>query len=165
MSLRVVANLLLAKNGATTIKGHSAGLRTREDGERFHEIRKSAKAALIGGNTFRNEPYNKSVIPVFVSSNTLPEQNTRNLQISKLSPEELLAVAIETVGVPVIVEGGPNFLAPLLASKAIDRFYISRVLISGDDNYFSEQLLQVNYKKIESFSKNETTFETWEPVF
>jgi dihydrofolate reductase len=100
-----------------------------------------------------------------VSSNTLPEQNTRNLQISKLSPEELLAVAIEKVGTPVVVEGGPNFLAPLLASKAIDRFYISRVLISGDDNYFSEQLLQVNYKKIESFSKNETTFETWEPVF
>lgn len=164
MGLQVIANLLIAQNGATTIKGHSSGLRTREDGERFHEIRKEAKAVIIGGNTFRNEPYRKSTIPVFVASKTLAEQNTKNLQISNLAPEELLAIAKDQVGVPVLVEGGPNFLAPLLALRVIDRFYISRVSFSGDDNYFTDYLLQLNYQKIDSFSKNETIFETWEPV-
>ncbi|MEY2663219.1 MAG: hypothetical protein RIR35_27, partial [Actinomycetota bacterium] len=99
---RAIANILVASNGATTLNGKSSGLRTLEDAQRFHMIRKLAKAVLIGGNTYRSEPYNKSPIPVFVSSKTLAETSTSKLNIKNATPIKLLQAALNQVGSPVI---------------------------------------------------------------
>ncbi len=161
---RAIANILVASNGATTLNGKSSGLRTLEDAQRFHMIRKLAKAVLIGGNTYRSEPYGKSPIPVFVSSKTLAETSTSKLNIKNATPITLLEAALSQVGSPVIIEGGPRFLNPLITSRSINSLFISRVPKSGDGDFFDESELKRNYHLVESEIINDTVFEIWQPI-
>lgn len=161
---RAIANILVASNGATTLNGNSSGLRTIEDAQRFHVIRKLAKAVLVGGNTYRSEPYSKSPIPVFVSSKTLAETSTSKLNIKNATPIKLLESALSQVGSPVIIEGGPRFLNQLITSKLINSLFITRVPKSGDGDFFDESELKSNYQLVESEFINDTVFEIWQPI-
>lgn len=158
---RVVANILIGANGATTLDEKSSPLRTAEDGARFHAIRKLAKVVLIGGNTFRSEPYQKSALPVMVSSNTLTPRTEANLVISKLPPQILISEALDKFSSPILIEGGPQFVTPLLREKLIDLFLISRSPACGDGNFFPVELLEENYEKVQSEIKGLTNFEIW----
>lgn len=165
---KVIANLLLASNGATTIDAKSAALRTPEDGKRFHEIRKMVKAILIGGNTFRQEPYSKTEMPVLVSSSRLKDSQSSNVSanvfVMNLNPAALIEQALEKFGSPVLVEGGPKFLAPLIAKQAIDQLFISRVPKAGNGNYFDLENLIKHYQLLSKQNANNTIFETWVPI-
>lgn len=159
----VVANILIGANGATTLGEKSAPLRTAEDGTRFHAIRKIAKVVLIGGNTFRSEPYQRSTLPVMVSSNSLTPRTEANLVIAKLPPQSLISEALNRFPSPILIEGGPQFVTPLLREKLIDLILISRSPNCGNGNFFPEELLEANYKKVQSENLGVTKFEAWSP--
>lgn len=161
--IKVKANLLLASNGATSLDSKSAPLRTPEDGRKFHQIRQGVKAILIGGNTFRQEPYANTKIPVLVASAQLPESTSNNLAILNLNPVEVSELALARFGAPVLVEGGPNFLTPLMEQQIIDELFISKVPKLGNGDFFDLSLLHKYYQLKVQQQENNTVFETWAP--
>jgi riboflavin biosynthesis pyrimidine reductase len=159
----VFANLIIAANSATTLAEKSAPLRTPEDALRFHQIRKRARAILIGGNTYRNEPYHKTPLPLLVTSNKEKSITSQQLSISAQPPEALIKQGLKRFGAPILIEGGPRLLEPLIAGRIIDQLFITRVTISGDGNFWNDDLLTRNYLLDESEMIGKTVFEIWRP--
>lgn len=169
---QILANLIVARNGMTSLRGSSRPLSTPEDRERFHELRKSASAIAIGGSTFRSEPYRNLQIPLYVATrelitdsktNSRPDYSQTAIRLFNLSPLELLQLARGEVIGQVLVEGGVNFLRNIYETQVIDQINITRVDKDGDDHLFDEQALNSNYRIVSSTIISETKFEIWEP--
>jgi dihydrofolate reductase len=79
------------------------------------------------------------------------------------SPAEVIGIALAEYGEPVLVEGGVNFLRPLIEQRLIDTFYITRSRNSGDGNFLDRSLLDTNYELTDSESLEENDFEVWLP--
>jgi riboflavin biosynthesis pyrimidine reductase len=160
---RVLANIMVGSNQATSALGKSSPLRTPEDGIRFHQVRARAKALIIGGNTYRNEPYQKSPLPIFVASSSLSPIQSETLTITPVSPKELISLAQERVGSPVLIEGGVNFLNSLIEEKAIDALLITHTPNSGDGDFWNDESLKSNYKLFSHEKVSKSIFEIWIP--
>lgn len=156
-----MANILIARNLATSLLGSSKTLSPKSDRVRFHEIRASARAILIGGESYRNEPYQKIKLPLYISSRQLPETANGNKYIYNQSPSWLLARALKDQGEPVLIEGGVNFLSGLIADREIDLIYITRVDKDGDGHFFDQGPLIANYKRVSNSDKSGVSFENW----
>jgi dihydrofolate reductase len=76
---------------------------------------------------------------------------------------EVIGIALSEYGEPVLVEGGVNFLRPLIEQRLIDAFYITRSRNSGDGNFLDRSLLDTNYELTDSESLEENDFEVWMP--
>ena len=159
---RVRANLLVGGNGMTTLAGSSRPLSNAADRRRFHTLRESAGAIAIGGSTYRNEPYSKSSIPLYVSTRSqgLTGVNARFLN---LSPFELVKLALSENARDLLVEGGVNFLSELIEREAIDELNITRVQKDGDGYPFDEAQLERHYQLVSSEKSGDTVFELWRP--
>ena len=164
-STQVIANLVVAANGATTMAGRSAPLSSASDRQRFHQIRSKARSIAIGGNTYRSELYGKTKLPVLVATRQVPLEREREGLVHFLnnSPAEVIGIALSKYGDPVLVEGGVNFLRPLIEQRLIDTFYITRSRNSGDGNFLDRSLLDTNYELTDSESLEENDFEVWLP--
>lgn len=163
---QILANLIIARNGATSIRGSSRPLSTPEDRKRFHALRKGASAIAIGGSTFRTEPYENLKIPLFVAtrdSSTEIGGSSSDVRFYNLSPLELLQVARKEIEGAILIEGGVNFLRDLIAAQVIDQIFISRVDLDGDDYLFDEEALRLNYRLDSSETIGDTNFEIWQP--
>lgn len=164
-STQVIANLVVAANGATTVAGRSAPLSSASDRQRFHQIRSKARSIAIGGNTYRSEPYGKTKLPVLVATRQVPHEGESEGLVRFLnnSPAEVIGIALSEYGEPVLVEGGVNFLQPLIEQKLIDTFYLTRSRKSGDGDFLDPSLLNSNYEIVDSESIEENEFELWLP--
>ena len=164
-STQVIANLVVAANGATTMAGRSAPLSSASDRQRFHQIRSKARSIAIGGNTYRSELYGKTKLPVLVATRQVPHERESEGLVHFLnnSPVEVIGIALSEYGEPVLVEGGVNFLRPLIEQRLIDAFYITRSRNSGDGNFLDRSLLDTNYELTDSESLEENDFEVWMP--
>jgi len=163
---QILANLIIARNGATSIRGSSRPLSTPEDRKRFHALRKGASAIAIGGSTFRTEPYENLKIPLFVAtrdSSTEIGGSSSDVRFYNLSPLELLQVARKEIEGAILIEGGVNFLRDLIAAQVIDQIFISRVDLDGDDYLLDEETLRLNYRIVSSETVGDTNFEIWQP--
>lgn len=163
---QILANLIIARNGTTSIRGSSRPLSTPEDRERFHALRKGASAIAIGGSTFRTEPYENLKIPLFVAtrdSSTEIGGSSSDVRFYNLSPLELLQVASKEIEGAILIEGGVNFLRDLIAAQVIDQIFISRVDLDGDDFLLDEETLRLNYRIVSSETVGDTNFEIWQP--
>lgn len=159
---RVSATLVIGSNGATSIAGTSRGLSTSGDRERFLQLRRSAAAILIGGATFRSEPYTKLRIPVYVSSATLnPGEYDEPIRIFPLSPEDLLAKVSGEIDGPILVEGGAKFLAPLLTTGRIGTLYLTRTTREGDGDFWSIGEFLSEYQRESATDGVDEVFEIW----
>jgi len=72
-SVIATANLIVGKDGSTTVAGSSTPLSTDEDRRRFHQLRTDADLILIGGNTARREPYKRTPIPLYILTHTMAQ--------------------------------------------------------------------------------------------
>jgi|DEB19_MinimDraft_3_1074340.scaffolds.fasta_scaffold31027_2 dihydrofolate reductase len=164
-STQVIANLVVAANGATTVAGRSAPLSSASDRQRFHQIRSKARSIAIGGNTYRSEPYGKTKLPVLVATRQVPHEGESEGLVRFLnnSPAEVIGIALSEYGEPVLVEGGVNFLQPLIEQRLIDTFYLTRSRKSGDGDFLDPSLLNSNYEIVDSESIEENEFELWLP--
>lgn len=169
---QILANLIVARNGMTSLRGSSRPLSTPEDREKFHALRKGASAIAIGGSTFRSEPYTNLQIPVFVATRQLSSEvgadqsevrSQPSVRFYDLSPLEILQVASRDVEGAILIEGGVNFLRELIPAQKIDQIYISRVDQNGDDHLLDEHALRSNYRLVSMEKISNTNFETWEP--
>jgi len=156
-----MANILLAKNLATSLGGSSRALSPESDRIRFHQIRTLAKAILIGGQSYRNEPYSKLSLPLYISSRTLSEGGSDSQFIFNQEPAWLIKRALLEQGSPVLIEGGVNFIASLITQSLIDLLYITRVNQDGDGHFFDESQLLKNYERQSIEIIDGASFESW----
>ena len=159
--VKTMANILLARNLATSLGGSSRELSPESDRIRFHQIRTLAKAILIGGQSYRNEPYSKLSLPLYISSRTLNEGAAGNKFIFNQDPAWLINRALLEQGYPVLIEGGVNFISSLIAESQIDLLYITRVNQDGDGHFFDESNLLKNYQRQSIEDIDGASFESW----
>lgn len=159
--VKTMANILLARNLATSLGGSSRALSPKSDRIRFHQIRMLAKAILIGGQSYRNEPYSKLSLPLYISSRTLNEGAAGNKFIFNQDPAWLINRALLEQGCPVLIEGGVNFISNLIAESLIDLLYITRVNQDGDGHFFDESQLLMNYQRQSIEDIDGASFESW----
>ena len=148
MKKRVIANLLIAKDGSTTFAGRSSGLSSPEDRRRFHILRSNADLILVGGNTARNEPYATTPCQLVVLTHgQLPRQIATNPQARAIatSVEEFLRGASGEI----LIEAGPSLLREALAKKLVDELFITVTERGGGENIVDLADLTKGY--IESF--------------
>jgi len=135
VSLTVKANLVVGANGATTLVGRSHGLSSGADRARFHEIRSWADCILIGGESYRSEPYQNTPVPLFVCSHVLA--GISPAIVLSLSPVESLKEIAQRGFSNILIEGGAHLLSDLLKASLIDGLYITHTDIEGDGGFIN----------------------------
>lgn len=153
----VTANLIVGKDGSTSISGSSTPLSTQEDRERFQALRLKNDLILIGGNTARREPYKKTPIPLYILTHTKVRLQPKN-QLAKqfsLSIKEM----ISEIGskfesgkevINLLVEAGPGLLTQMISDSLIDQFYLTINLELTGDNQISISDLTRSFELVES---------------
>jgi riboflavin biosynthesis pyrimidine reductase len=144
-SVITTANLVVGKDGSTTLAGSSTGLSTDEDRRRFHELRSKNDLILIGGNTARREPYKRTPIPLYILTHTKVRLQPKN-QLAKqftLSPSELINQLKssfnpdQSAPINLLVEAGAALLKPMIEEGLIDHLYLTVNLEKTGDNSIS----------------------------
>ena len=116
--MTVTVTLVTGSDGSTTKGGNSAGVSSAADRTSFLARRRAADCILIGGNTARTEPYQRTPVPVVVISRSLinPLANNRLAHCWNLTPVKALDRAIKTFGPNVHVEAGASIIDELLSA-------------------------------------------------
>ena len=153
----VTANLIVGKDGSTSISGSSTPLSTQEDRERFQALRLKNDLILIGGNTARREPYKRTPIPLYILTHTKVRLQPKN-QLAKqfsLSAKEMISEigakfenGIEVIN--LLVEAGPSLLTQMISDSLIDQFYLTINLELTGDNQISISDLTCSFELVES---------------
>ena len=153
----VTANLIVGKDGSTSISGSSTPLSTQEDRERFQALRLKNDLILIGGNTARREPYKRTPIPLYILTHTKVRLQPKN-QLAKqfsLSIKEM----ISEIGskfesgkevINLLVEAGPSLLTQMISDSLIDQFYLTINLELTGDNQISISDLTRSFELVEN---------------
>jgi riboflavin biosynthesis pyrimidine reductase len=153
----VTANLIVGKDGSTSISGSSTPLSTQEDRERFQALRLKNDLILIGGNTARREPYKKTPIPLYILTHTKVRLQPKN-QLAKqfsLSIKEMISeIGNKFEGgkevINLLVESGPGLLTQMISDSLIDQFYLTINLELTGDNQISISDLTRSFELVES---------------
>jgi riboflavin biosynthesis pyrimidine reductase len=148
--MTVTVTLVAGSDGSTSKGGNSAGVSSAADRTSFLARRRAADCILIGGNTARTEPYQRTPVPVVVISKSLinPLANNRLAHCWNLTPVKALDRAIKTFGPNVHVEAGASIIDELLSAGRVDTLELSITeVLDGEDkvdlakllSYFSQQ--------------------------
>jgi len=146
----VRANLVIGISGQTTLNGRSNGLSSPADRRNFHAMRQQFDVILIGGQTARTEPYQKTPIPLVVISRSasIPEPLKINPMLNwwQLSPELAIGKCQKEFGEKVLIEGGANLV--LAALPWITELSLTRSAISEGENKLEVSKLIQNFELI-----------------
>lgn len=153
----VTANLIVGKDGSTSISGSSTPLSTQEDRERFQALRLKNDLILIGGNTARREPYKRTPIPLYILTHTKVRLQPKN-QLAKqfsLSIKEMISeIGNKFEGgkeaINLLVEAGPSLLTQMISDSLIDLFYLTVNLELTGDNQISISDLTRSFELVEN---------------
>lgn len=131
---QVTLSLVVNSRGSFMREGSSRALSSDRDRTRFLERRRKADAILIGGNTARVEPYEKTPVPLIIVSRSMTSAKNPKAQIWNCSPKMAVGKARELYGNALHIEGGPHFFHPILED------IMSIFLTITDDTYESDDL-------------------------
>jgi len=153
----VTANLIVGKDGSTSISGSSTPLSTQEDRERFQALRLKNDLILIGGNTARREPYKRTPIPLYILTHTKVRLQPKN-QLAKqfsLSAKEMIAEICTKFEngkevINLLVEAGPSLLTQMISDSLSDLFYLTVNLELTGDNQISISDLTRSFELVEN---------------
>ncbi len=142
----VFANVVIGRDGSTTINGRSKGLSSVHDRALFHRIRESADALLIGGSSARIEPYAKTPKPLFILSRqpALPEKIAMNDSAQLLHLDLPAAIShLRIMGFSkILMEAGATLLLTALRYQELDGLYITRTPFSPNENLLDLEVLE-----------------------
>jgi riboflavin biosynthesis pyrimidine reductase len=160
--MSIKANLVMGSDGSTTLEGSSRPLSSPMDRARFHELRASASAILIGGNTARNEPYSNTPVPLIVITRVgnLPAKLLANpqLHVWELDPISAVQRAVSEFGNNILVEGGINLLKELLIANQIAELFLTISNKTGGDKIYDLSALTRNFTVESSEKFGDETF-------
>jgi riboflavin biosynthesis pyrimidine reductase len=140
----VIGTLVVGADGSTSKNGNSAGVTTALDRSEFLQRRRSADCIIIGGNTARTEPYQRTPVPVVVLSRTLinPLSGNRLAHCWNLTPVKALDKALKTFGPRIHIEAGASIFQELSSAGRIDQLELSITEVTGgEDKIDIEKLL------------------------
>lgn len=134
--MSIVATLVVGIDGSTSKESRSAGVSSPADRKIFLQRRREVDCIIIGGNTARHEPYNRTPVPLVVISRSLvnPVQGNHLALLWNCSPVQAVEKARTQFGPKILIEGGISMINDLVENKVIDRLELSVTQVSGGDD-------------------------------
>ena len=158
--MSVVATLVVGSDGSTSKESRSAGVSSPEDRKAFLQRRREVDVIIVGGNTARHEPYNRTPVPLVVISRSLvnPVQGNHLALFWNCSPVMAVEKARALFGEKILIEGGISMINELLEHKKIDQLELSVTSATGGENTVDINHLLSHFSQIERREDSETVF-------
>jgi riboflavin biosynthesis pyrimidine reductase len=156
----VVATLVVGSDGSTSKESRSAGISSPEDRKAFLQRRREVDVIIVGGNTARHEPYNRTPVPLIVISRSLvnPVQGNHLALFWNCSPVEAVTKARTLFGEKILIEGGISMINELISQAMIDQLELSVTPASGGDDCIDITALLSHFAQITQREESGTTF-------
>ena len=160
--MSVVATLVVGQDGSTSLNGRSAGVSSAKDRQTFLQRRREVDVIIIGGNTARVEPYNKTPVPLIVISRSLvnPVQGNHLALFWNCSPVDAVSKARRLFGEKILIEGGISMINELIEHKMIDQLELSVTPVTGGENQIDWKELLAKFEHFSSTEVEDTVFYT-----
>ena len=158
--MSVVATLVVGSDGSTSKESRSAGVSSPEDRKAFLQRRREVDVIIVGGNTARHEPYNRTPVPLVVISRSLvnPVQGNHLALFWNCSPMTAVEKARALFGEKILIEGGISMINELIANKAIDQLELSVTPATGGEDTIDINHLLSNFSTINKRVESGTVF-------
>ena len=158
--MSIVATLVVGIDGSTSKESRSAGVSSAADRQVFLQRRREVDCIIIGGNTARHEPYNRTPVPLVVISRSLvnPVQGNHLALLWTCSPSEAVKKAQTQFGDKILIEGGITMINELIANGVIDQLELSVTPASGGDERIDWKTLLAKFSHCTSREVDGTTF-------
>ena len=155
-----MATLVVGSDGSTSKESRSAGVSSPEDRKAFLQRRREVDVIIVGGNTARHEPYNRTPVPLVVISRSLvnPVQGNHLALFWNCSPVMAVEKARALFGEKILIEGGISMINELLEHKKIDQLELSVTSATGGENTVDINHLLSHFSQIERREDSETVF-------
>jgi riboflavin biosynthesis pyrimidine reductase len=156
----VVATLVVGSDGSTSKESRSSGVSSPEDRKAFLQRRREVDVIIVGGNTARHEPYNRTPVPLVVISRSLvnPVQGNHLALFWNCSPVMAVEKARFLFGERILIEGGISMINELLVHKKIDQLELSVTPATGGENFVDINQLLSHFSQIEKREELGTIF-------
>ena len=158
--MSIVATLVVGIDGSTSQESRSAGVSSAADRQVFLQRRREVDCIIIGGNTARHEPYNRTPVPLVVISRSLvnPVQGNHLALLWNCSPSEAVKKAQKQFGNKILIEGGISMINELIDHGVIDQLELSVTPASGGDDRINWKSLLAKFTHCTSREVDGTTF-------
>jgi riboflavin biosynthesis pyrimidine reductase len=156
----VVATLVVGLDGSTSKESRSAGISSPADRHTFLQRRRAVDCIIVGGNTARHEPYNRTPVPLVVISRSLvnPVQGNHLALLWNCSPAHAVEKARTQFGENILIEGGVSMINELIDQGIIEQLELSVTQASGGDERIDWKLLLSKFASCQSREVEGTTF-------
>ena len=158
--MSIVATLVVGIDGSTSYQGRSAGVSSQADRQVFLQRRREVDCIIVGGNTARHEPYNRTPVPLVVISRSLvnPVQGNHLAHLWNCSPVQAVTKARAQFGDTILIEGGITMINELIDHGVIDRIELSVTPATGGDDRIDWKGLIAKFAHCESKEVEGTYF-------
>jgi riboflavin biosynthesis pyrimidine reductase len=156
----IVATLVVGSDGSTSRESRSAGVSSAADRQVFLQRRRQVDCIIIGGNTARHEPYNRTPVPLVVISRSLvnPVQGNHLALLWNCSPMQAVEKARAQFGEKILIEGGITMINELIEHAIIDQLELSVTPATGGDERIDWKGLLAKFAHFQSREIDGTTF-------
>ena len=158
--MSVVATLVVGSDGSTSKESRSAGVSSPADRQVFLQRRREVDCIIVGGNTGRHEPYNRTPVPLIVISRSLvnPVQGNHLAHFWNCSPKQAVEKAQKQFGDKILIEGGVTMINELIDQSIIDELELSVTPASGGQDRVDWKGLLAKFAHCQSREVDGTTF-------
>ena len=145
--MSIVATLVVGSDGSTSKDSRSAGVSSPQDRQVFLQRRREVDCIIVGGNTARHEPYNRTPVPLVVISRSLvnPVQGNHRAHFWNCSPVQAIEKARKLFGESILIEGGVSMINELIDNKLIDRLELSVTPATGGEETIDYKALLARF--------------------
>ena len=156
----IVATLVVGVDGSTSKDNRSAGVSSAADRQVFLQRRREVDCIIVGGNTARNEPYNRTPVPLVVVSRSLvnPVQGNHRALLWNCSPVQAVEKARTQFGGNILIEGGTSMIEELISHGIIDQLELSVTSATGGDDRIDWKALLAQFAHCNSRETEGTVF-------
>lgn len=160
--MSIVATLVVGSDGSTSKGSRSAGVSSAQDRQHFLQRRREVDCIIIGGNTARHEPYNRTPVPLVVISRSLvnPVQGNHRALFWNCSPAQAVEKSRTLFGVSILIEGGVSMINELIDHNLIDRLELSVTQVTGGEERIDYKALLARFSTCEHREIEGTVFYT-----
>lgn len=158
--MSIVATLVVGSDGSTSKESRSAGVSSPQDRQAFLQRRREVDCIIVGGNTARHEPYNRTPVPLVVISRSLvnPVQGNHRALFWNCSPAQAVEKARKLFGESILIEGGISMINELIDNNLIDRLELSVTSATGGEDVIDFKALLGRFATCTSHEVEGTVF-------
>jgi len=123
-----------------------------QDRQLFLQRRREVDCIIVGGNTARHEPYNRTPVPLVVISRSLvnPVQGNHLALFWNCSPVAAVEKARKLFGEKILIEGGISMINDLIDNNKIDRLELSVTPATGGEDKIDYKALLARFAHCQS---------------